>query len=502
MDSKISLYNRAKQFIYSPKLEDLHIFSKQYFNSTIIPYNSSNTEKDNYAAICIDFNKLNDLNNRYGHETVDKIIHYSLSLIKSVLPPDSICSRTGGDEFVFLINNAPIESIENIIHNIHSILKQHEKELLFSSVTAYGVHCSEKESLSEMVDEADLRITEQKNNFDKESSYSKWGILEKKLTQNLTSFFKSLRLYKQPITIDFLKQLYVHAISSSTDLLETTFLNSAPSSKKLKYSTSLSMEDLEKIYHLFSQANPSIEEIENIDSNTYKYVTENLIRDPITGNFTKDYFTQYLLNDCEQKFNVKYLSTAFVKLYNAIFSHNATDIEFKNMIEKFFSHIENGKTVFVQDSFSKEKGNYFISLGAGDYLLAVPSDVKVSNSIVNSYIDSQNIGPSSIENLLKLICSPSFKYMEKDNFEEVLNELADECRLLKNDYKMEILTEPIMKDALNRIIYDSAEYYIENIPHSNDIKQKSKFLNVLSKCMIDVSHSLNQEQKLNKDNNR
>lgn len=355
MNSKISLFNRAKEFIYSPKLEDLHIFSKQYFNSIIKSYYSSNMENDNYAAICIDFNKLNDINNLYGYETGNKVIHYSLSLIKSVLPPNSVCARTGGDEFLFLIENCLPESIENIINKIHSILEQHKKDICLTSVTAYGVHCSENASLSEMMEEAESKITEQKNNFDKKSSYSKWGILEKKLTQNLTSFFKSLRLYKQPITIDFLKQLYVHAISSSGDLLEKNFSIDPPNLEEEDFNVSLCKEEIDKIYHLFLQKEPSLQEINTINSNTYNSLIEGLIRDPITGNLSKDYFNQYLLNDCNQSFNVKYISTAFVKLYNTIFSYNATDIKLNEMIHDFLEYLEKKILILLMIVFQRKK---------------------------------------------------------------------------------------------------------------------------------------------------
>lgn len=500
MDSKISLYNRAKEFIYSSGLEDLQIFSKQYFNSIIIPCHSCNTEKDNYATIYIDFNKLNDLNNIYGDKTVDKIIHYSLSLIQSVLPQNSICSRTGGDEFVFLIDNAPIESIENIIHNIHSILKEHEKDILFCTVTAYGVHCSEKDSLSEMIDEADLKITEQKNNFNKDSSFSKWGILEKKLTQNLTSFFKSLRLYKEPITIHFLKQLYVHAINSSRDLLEDdfSFKNSEFIDKQSTYFCS--QDELNKVYNLFTYTNPSEENIKDIEINTYKSLIETLVRDPITLNFSKNYFIQYLLNDCDQKYNVIYISTAFVKLYNTIFSHNATDIQLKEIVDDLLKYFKKQNIDFIKDTFSEEKGNYFISLGGGDYLLAIPSDITIKNFDINQYINSPKTIPYSLENILRLTSTFDFKYISNQNFEEVLQDLSNTSKALKNDYKIQTITEPVIKDALNHIIYDSVEYYTQNIPHINDIKQKSKFLNVLSKCMIDICYSLNKELSSNHSN--
>lgn len=500
MDSKMNLYNRAKKFIYSPGLEDLHIFSKQYFNSTMIPYHSSNTNADNYAIISIDFNKINDLNNIYGRHTVDKVIHHSLSLIKSVLPPKSICSRIGGDEFIFLINNTSIESIEKIITNIYSILKQHEKEILFTTVTAYGVHCSEKDNLLEMVDEADFKITEQKNNFNKDSSFSKWEILEKKMTQNLTSFFKSLRLYKEPITIDFLRQLYVHAISSSSDLLEKSFSFKHHHLTNKEDPLYCSENELNKVYNLFLEDNPLKQNIDDIDTSTYKSLIETLVRDPVTGHFSKYYFEQYLLTDCKQEYKVQYLSTAFVKLYNTIFSHNATDAKLKEHLSDLFKYLEDNNIHFMKNSFSKENGNYFISLGAGDYLFAVPADNSINDSIINQYIASKNAISSELEDILKLTSNFDFEHITSENFEKELENLSTTSKVLKNKYKIKTFTAPVIKDALNNIIYDSSEYYTQNIPHSDDIKQKSKFLNILSKCILDISYSLNQEQLLDTSN--
>ena len=83
MNLKTSLFNKIKDFIYSPNLTDINVYSKPYLNSVIKPYFSS--DKSNYGSICIDFNKLNDINTRYGFETGDKVIYYTLYLIKSVL---------------------------------------------------------------------------------------------------------------------------------------------------------------------------------------------------------------------------------------------------------------------------------------------------------------------------------------------------------------------------------------------------------------------------------
>ena len=75
MNSKSCLFNHAKDFVYSSKLEDLHVFSKEYLNCVLKPYYSSNTPNDNYSTICIDFNKLNDINNTYSYKNITGYYH-------------------------------------------------------------------------------------------------------------------------------------------------------------------------------------------------------------------------------------------------------------------------------------------------------------------------------------------------------------------------------------------------------------------------------------------
>lgn len=496
MNSKTSIFHYLKEFIYSSKLQDLHVFSKEYLNSVLKPYYSSNMEKENYAAICIDFNKLNDINNRYSYQTGDKIIHYSLFLMQSVLPPNSICARIGGDEFVFLINNCNIEKIEPLIRKIDAILKEHEKELLFSSVTSYGVHSQEQNNLSDMIAEADLKITEQKNNLNEYSLHSNWGILENKLKQNLVSFFKSLRLYNKPITSEFLKKLYMHAIYSCSDLLEKDFAKTTSNNKKQVSTCPFDKDEINKLYSIFLKKSPSNEEINDIDKDTYFSLLNNLIHDPVTGNFSKNYFTKYLLKDCKQKFRIKYLSSSFIKLFNTIYSHNATDIELNKIISNFVNYLKEEQGIsFSNDSFSNKPQNCFVSLGAGDYLIAIQESEKEKNinENINNYLSAIKQNNSNLLDILTLFCSKDFHTIDYENCDALLNNLANECKEAKDDYKVSILNEPILKDAINNIIYDSTEYYINNIPRSNDINNKNRFLHLLSKLMLNISIDLNTE---------
>lgn len=498
MNSKISLFNRTKDFIYSPDLEDLHVFSKEYLNSILKPYYSSILDKKQYAAICIDFNKLNDINSKYGYHTGDRIIHYCLFLIQSVLPSNSISARMGGDEFVFLIDNCTLESIDPLISKINTILKKHEKELLFSSVTSYGIHSKEVSNLTEMFTKADLKITEQKNNFNEYSSNSNWEILENKLNQNLTSFFKSLRLYKKPITAEFLKKLYMHTISSCSDLLEKNYTKVVPNIDEHDIISTFNNSELWNLHSIFSKESPSAEEINSIDENTFNCLLDSLIHDPLTGNFSKSYFVKYLLEDCKEEFRVKYISTSFMKLFNTIFSHDATDVKVNEMITDFLDYLEKDLHITFSDNvFSNRPENYFVSLGGGDFLIAI-QDTKQEqelNNKINNYLSSIHQDTSDLSNILKLFCSKNFHTMSSENYDSLLSNLSDECKEEKNIYKISILEEPFLKDSLNNIIYDSSQFYINNIPNSNNITNMHHFLHLLTKVMLNISIKLNKEQE-------
>lgn len=522
MNLKNSLFKKIKNFIYSSKLADINVYSKSYLNSIIKPYFSSN--KSNYGSICIDFNKLNDINTRYGFETGDKVIYYTLYLIKSVLPSNATCSRIGGDEFVFIIENCTPNDVQTYVKKIYNVIKKHEKSILFSGVTAYGVHNSEIDNLPDMINYSDVKITEIKNNC-KDSSCSNWTILEQKLNRNLDSFFRNLRLYKEPINIDFLRKLYLHSISSCRNLLENDFSKSVltnninantKNDSRDKNDINASNEadaildiysknnlntidcpnetEIEKLYNLFKAEPSSKEEIDKIETSNYISLLEKLVRDPITGNFTNEYFSKYVIPN--NKFKIKYFSMPFVKLYNTIFSHESTDMRFKDISKKLISYLENEQHIhFEENCFLDTPGNYFISLGGGSYILALTEDTTIDNLGINEYVKSISSDGHHLEDIMTLVCSKDFHYVDSKNYNSVLKELSCECKELKDEYKLSILENTCIEDALSNIIYDSVKYYKDNIPNSEDIKQKTKFLNLLSQTMLNISDRLNKENE-------
>ena len=495
MNLKTSLFNKIKDFIYSPNLTDINVYSKPYLNSVIKPYFSSG--KSNYGSICIDFNKLNDINTRYGFETGDKVIYYTLYLIKSVLPSNVTCSRIGGDEFIFIIENCTPTDVQSYVEKIYNVIKKHNKSILFSGVTAYGVHSSEIDNLQDMINYSDVKITEIKNNC-KDSTCSNWTILEQKLNKNLDYFFNNLRLYKKPININFLRKLYLHSISSCKNLLESDFSKSVLEDNTNADRNAINCfneAEVEELYNLFKSKKFAKDEIDKVETSSYISLLDKLIRDPITGNFTNEYFSKYVIP--KNNFKIKYFSMPFVKLYNTIFSHESTDMRFKNISKKLISYLENEQHIhFEENCFLDTPGNYFISLGGGSYILALTEDTAIDNLGINEYVKSISSDGQHLEDIMTLVCSKDFHYVNSKNYNSILEKLSCECKDLKDEYKLSILENTCIEDALSNIIYDSAEYYKENIPNSEDIKQKTKFLNLLSQTMLNIS------DRLNKENNR
>lgn len=71
-----------------------------------------------------DFKKVND---RYGHQTGDRILSQFAELMKKILPKSSIIARIGGDEFVVFLDSVQSEtditeicsSLQENAHSIH-----------------------------------------------------------------------------------------------------------------------------------------------------------------------------------------------------------------------------------------------------------------------------------------------------------------------------------------------------------------------------------------------
>jgi diguanylate cyclase (GGDEF)-like protein len=91
-----------------------------------------------FGLILLDIDGLKSINDKYGHSEGDYVLKTVVLLIKSVLKKTDIIARTGGDEFLIILDCNSREKVENTIEKIKSALQLHNE----ASSKDYLLDCS------------------------------------------------------------------------------------------------------------------------------------------------------------------------------------------------------------------------------------------------------------------------------------------------------------------------------------------------------------------------
>lgn len=124
MDELTGLANRRKCEEYMKELE-------------------THTEK--YCILCFDLNLLKKINDTYGHEKGDELIKRFADVLREVYSLYGITARTGGDEFVAILNNVSVQEAEKLISDMLILIETKNKEDdILKLSTAYGYAMSDE----------------------------------------------------------------------------------------------------------------------------------------------------------------------------------------------------------------------------------------------------------------------------------------------------------------------------------------------------------------------
>lgn len=114
---------------------------------------------EDLTVICADVDCLKPINDRFGHEAGDNAITQTANAIKSAIPADALCARTGGDEFTIYLKCSALEATE-YLSEIENALREYNS----SSGLEYKVECScgtYSAKLDEMSAENILRLADE-----------------------------------------------------------------------------------------------------------------------------------------------------------------------------------------------------------------------------------------------------------------------------------------------------------------------------------------------------
>ena len=115
------------------------------------------------SIISADCDDLKTINDKHGHMVGDEYIRMSVTLMRTVLPEDSVICRTGGDEFVVFLPNVDEERVEQLITILTEMedIFQIQNRKLSVSFGAATVH-SKEESILEAIERSDAKMYQDK----------------------------------------------------------------------------------------------------------------------------------------------------------------------------------------------------------------------------------------------------------------------------------------------------------------------------------------------------
>lgn len=136
------------------------IFNRRAFNQKLSEELAN--KKKNLSIIMIDIDHFKRLNDTYGHLTGDKVLKFIATLIGKNIRGQDFLARFGGEEFVIILPETPLENALCVANNIRSYLSKQKlydssnNEQLGSLTLSMGVSCRlAKDNSEKLIDRAD-----------------------------------------------------------------------------------------------------------------------------------------------------------------------------------------------------------------------------------------------------------------------------------------------------------------------------------------------------------
>ena len=492
-NTKLELIQMIKNFMYDSKFKDLGIFSKQYLSSIL--YSMYEHKPDSLFSLAFgDFDGLRAVNDKYSIPVGDQSMFDSLAIIKHVLPNDTLIARAAGDEFVFLSDSLNMRDWEKQIKKVISTLNENKDKIHGLNITMSAMDSNIYPDFKKLYDLAELDVGRKKHNSQQSQLLPKEDIFKDKVLSDFRKYFNYYRLNEGTSKSIPLPDSYFKIMSSSlVDIVINRFENTdTPLDLYMERleSTLQSNETFLEYLHIPSETALAINNILlNVGSHyDFNSLTEQeldtvfkfLTRDPLTGEFSKSYFKNYLskeiTNEPEKKVSVQIFDLVHLKLSNDTITHVKTD----QKISELFGHIVYGlRSKIDYSDFEHDSGNYLVSYG-GKLISIQSGDFSISDDEISSILDKARAN----QRILDIVTAK--KSGSNFDLENIINDLSENCVEQKHDLKVNKIsnTETIipLKIALN----DSISYFIDNFPEPYSLPGKQHLVKSLWDGMCTV----------------
>jgi len=104
-----------------------HSYNRRYFNEISKKQLALSLRNEHSLSLAvIDIDKFKNINDTYGHAIGDDVIILLAKHLEKNIRSSDICARFGGEEFVLLFYNSPVEDTYKITENIRKKIEQLE----------------------------------------------------------------------------------------------------------------------------------------------------------------------------------------------------------------------------------------------------------------------------------------------------------------------------------------------------------------------------------------
>jgi diguanylate cyclase (GGDEF)-like protein len=114
LDSKNSRDNLSKA-LYDANHDGMtQMLNKRLYNSVVDSFRN----RSSLCLIYFDVNNLKLMNDTLGHENGDYVIKAAADYLRTILGPNDMCFRMGGDEFLVILPDCSYRTIDSLVDNL------------------------------------------------------------------------------------------------------------------------------------------------------------------------------------------------------------------------------------------------------------------------------------------------------------------------------------------------------------------------------------------------
>ena len=97
---------------------------RYFFDMGSKAFNLAKREEQKLCVVCIDIDFFKKVNDTFGHQIGDEVLKFVSSSLKSRIRKSDILARTGGEEFMIILNNTDIQGASNLSEKIRNFFSE------------------------------------------------------------------------------------------------------------------------------------------------------------------------------------------------------------------------------------------------------------------------------------------------------------------------------------------------------------------------------------------